>query len=59
MFYLLKPKPKKGYEWVKGRLTKIESGTNRPGNTWVEVWRNYGKRARIDCIADWGKTKKR
>ena len=53
----LEAQAEKGLGMGKGRLIKIDAGATRPGNTWVEVWRNYGKRARIDCIVDWEKEK--
>ena len=36
-FNLLRPKPDEGYEWVEGRLTKIQK-TTRPANIWPEIY---------------------
>ena len=36
-FLLLRPPPKKGHEYVKGRLTRKQK-TSRPGNVYTEVW---------------------
>ena len=51
-FYLLRPQPEPGWEWVEGRLTKSQSST-RPGNIWPEAWRVMSPKQKRKAIEAW------
>ena len=51
-FDLIRPVPPKGYEWVEGRLTKIQS-TERPPNVTPETWLSVSRKAKKKAKAQW------
>ena len=57
MFYLLRPDPGPGKEYVEGRITRIQSNTTRPGNIWREVWDRMSKPQRAKAIEAWKEEK--
>ena len=51
-FELLKPRPKPGYEWQSGRLTKVQT-TSRPPVIWPEMWDSMSKSERQNATRQW------
>ena len=43
VFYVLRPAGPPGYNWIEGRLTKIQQ-TSRPDSVWPEVWQSLSKK---------------
>ena len=53
-FRLLKPELPPNQYWCNGRPT-VKKETTRPEIVWVEIWRDWSKKQRKDCIAQWEK----
>ena len=51
-FPILHPRPKEGYEYQSGRLTKLQK-TDRPPSVWPEVWNRLNTRQREREIEKW------
>ena len=50
---ILKRLPKRGYEWVEGRETRIQSTSKRPGHIWPEVYRVASEAEKLKFQEEW------
>ena len=55
MFWILREDPGPGKAWIRGRLTRIQQDSKRPGDMWVEQWQGISKKQKQIEIERWEK----
>ena len=55
IFYLLKPKPARGYAWQYGKLSGVHKATPRPDFVFPDTWTRMNKEAKNKAIETWSR----